>query len=261
MGQRIIISELEKIIIQQRYGMNITLLEQSDKSSEEDILQRLEDTFNLGPKTKNSIIKIIKNSFGKIDNKTILSIILPILISMNSCQTSGNGNCDSQTQIKLDGEMYEKYKEWDINNDSILDDYEKSNYASDYADSIISAAKNKAIGNFYGEKQKKSDEESGIEIKNIKFTKANEYSDYDVIKFSYKNNTGKDIDAISFSWYDLKDIFNEDIDPTYKGGYDDDGLKKGRTGYGSWDILERKVKTGKVYVSKIAFSDGSVWKN
>jgi phosphate starvation-inducible protein PhoH len=31
MGQRLLITEAEKITIQHRYGMNITLLEQSDK--------------------------------------------------------------------------------------------------------------------------------------------------------------------------------------------------------------------------------------
>ena len=258
MGQRLIITEAEKLTIQYKHGMDIVLLEESDKFSKEDILQKLNTTFDLGPKTKNSLNNILKNSFGKIDNKTIISIILPILISMNSCQTSGDGDCDSQTQIKLDGSMYEKYKEWDTNNDSVLDDYEKSNYGRDYAEKMVDSI----TLNVKDEFSKNSENNSGVNILSVKIVDADEYTNYKAIKLTYKNNTGKDISAISFAWYDLKDIFDEDVDAVLSpGGYDDDILRNGKTTSSTWDLSEKTVKSGKAYVSKIMFTDGTKWEN
>jgi hypothetical protein len=257
MSKQLLITEAEKISIQFRYGLKINLLEQSENFSKEEMVNKLTDTFNIGPKTQKIVTKFINSNFGKMSSKTIMSILLPVLINMTSCQNTGGDECDKDTEIKLSGEMLNKYGKFDTNKDGVLDDFEKQEYGRYAADSII----NSATQSFYDDKRIKSEKESGVEIKNVKFPKANEYSDYDAIKFSFKNNTGKNIEAISFSWYDLKDIFGDPIDPVYKGGYDSDGLKKGGTSYGQWDIMEKNVKSGKVYVSKIAFTDGSVWKN
>ena len=259
MGHRLLITEAEKVSIQYRYGMKIAILEQTNNLSKEDIIQKLDDTFDIGPKTKKTIVDIINKNFGKMNTKTLISVLLPILISMTSCQNTGgnSANCDDETQTKLSGDFYEKVKEYDYNKDSVLDDFEKTQYARGETDKLVDSLRT----NVDYERLKNSEKNSGVEIKNISFPKANEYSDYDCIKFSYKNNSGKDIEAISFVWFDLKDIFGEPIQPTYESGYDEDGLKNGRTGYGKWDILEKKVKSGKVYVGRIMFTDGTKWEN
>jgi hypothetical protein len=260
MGQRLLITEAEKITIQHRYGMNITLLEQSDKFSKEEILQRLNNTFNLGPKTKRAVSNAIENNFGTMSSKALLSIILPLLINMTSCQNTGGNteDCDTETQRKLDGDLYEKYKEWDVNNDSIIDDVEIAQYSRDETQRYLDSAKTSDMD----KRLENSKTNSGVEILNVKFVNDNDYSDYKNIKITYKNNTGKNISAISFKWYDLKDVFDEDVESTLsKGGYDSDGLKKGRTTSGTWELKETKVKSGKVYVDKIMFDDGSKWLN
>lgn len=260
MSKRLIITEAEKITIQHRYGINITLLEQSDKFSKEEILQRLDDTFSLGPKTKRTLSKVIETNFGKIGSKTLLTMILPLLINMTSCQSTGGDteDCDTETQRKLEGELYDKYKEWDTNNDSIMDDDEIAQYSRDQTQRYIDSANTSENEKYL----KNSQSNSGIDILDIKFVNDNDYSDYKNIKIAYKNNTGKDIDAILFRWYDLKDIFDEDVDATLsKAGYDDDGLKKGRTTTSTWELNEPKVKSGKAYIEKIMFSDGTKWEN
>lgn len=150
---------------------------------------------------------------------------------------------------------------YDSDGDGFVSDLEIEIAAEKETQDLVDSLTNFHHNNYYVEKQSKSDKESNIEIRGISFPSANEYSNYDAIEFSYKNNTGKDIAAISFSWYDLKDVFGESINPTYTGGYSESTLRQGKTGYGSWDLLEKKVKSGKVFVSKIAFKDGTVWKN
>lgn len=256
MGQRLIITEAEKISIQYRYGMNIVLLEESDKLSKEEMLQKLNNTFDMGPKTKKAVAKVIETNFGNMNGKALLSLILPLLINMTSCQSNGGDECDKDTEIKLSGEMLNKYGKFDTNKDGVLDDFEKQEYGRYAADSIIKSG----TQSFYDDERIKSEKESGIDVLGVKFINDNDYSDYKNIKITYKNSTGKDISAISFRWYDLKDVFDEDVEAILsKGGYDDEGLRNGKTTSGTWELKEPKVKSGKVYVDKIMFSDGTKW--
>jgi hypothetical protein len=258
MGQRLIITEAEKISIQYRYGMNIVLLEESDKLSKEEMLQKLNNTFDMGPKTKKAVAKVIETNFGNMNGKALLSLILPLLINMTSCQSNGGDECDKDTEIKLSGEMLNKYGKFDTNKDGVLDDFEKQEYGRYAADSIIKSG----TQSFYDDERIKSEKESGIDVLGVKFINDNDYSDYKNIKITYKNSTGKDISAISFRWYDLKDVFDEDVEAILsKGGYDDEGLRNGKTTSGTWELKEPKVKSGKVYVDKIMFSDGTKWEN
>jgi len=82
---------------------------------------------------------------------------------------------------------------------------------------------------------------------------------------TYKNVSGKKIEAIRFRWYgedafgdpaDMGGLFNDGTG----GGFDDDPLRPGQTRTSSWDILSsRGKKVKKAWAYEVAFSDGTKW--
>ncbi|HET9430456.1 MAG TPA: hypothetical protein VFO70_04730, partial [Chitinophagaceae bacterium] len=84
-----------------------------------------------------------------------------------------------------------------------------------------------------------------VKVLSAKFV-TKEYSNYKDISLSYKNVSGKKIEAIRFRWYG-ENSFNEPADmggilEGWGGGFDDDGLKPGAKGYGTWGILSKDGK-------------------
>jgi len=107
MGQRLIITESERIEIQKMYGLKINIMEQSDGLNKRDLLQKIMDSFEMGPKTLKTVNKYINDKFNKISNKLLLASLIPILINMSSCQSSGNDkeNCDEITDIRIKDDL------------------------------------------------------------------------------------------------------------------------------------------------------------
>jgi hypothetical protein len=108
---------------------------------------------------------------------------------------------------------------------------------------------------------------SGFPVKILKAVFSHEeYSNYKSVSLSYKNTSGKKIDAIRFKWYG-ENSFGEPADMTgiikgWGGGFDDSGLGVGKTGYGTWDVYSKDGKKIIVaYPTEIAFSDGTKWEN
>lgn len=95
--------------------------------------------------------------------------------------------------------------------------------------------------------------------------KEKEYSNYKDISLSYKNVSGKTISAIRFRWYGTN-AFNEPADmggleDRFGGGFTDETLRSGKTGYGTWNILSRDLKkVVKAWPTEVAFEDGTSWK-
>lgn len=92
-----------------------------------------------------------------------------------------------------------------------------------------------------------------------------EYSSYRNIKLTYKNVSGKAIQAIKFRWYGL-DGFNDPADmgstmaPGFREGFDDSGLRPRRTTVEAWDILSaRGKKVVNAWPIEVAFTDGTKW--
>jgi hypothetical protein len=92
-----------------------------------------------------------------------------------------------------------------------------------------------------------------------------EYSEYRDVALVFKNVSGKNISAISFSWYG-ETAFGEPADmgsmvlDGFGGGFDDDGLRAGRTGSGHWSVLSRNAKKLILaWPTKVAFEDGTKW--
>lgn len=78
------------------------------------------------------------------------------------------------------------------------------------------------------------------------------------VKLTYKNVSGKKIDAIKFKWIG-EDAFG---DPETGGGITDESLGDGKTTSATWATT---TKTGKKIIKawafEIAFSDGTKWEN
>jgi hypothetical protein len=257
MGQRLIITEEEKISIQQKYGITVTLVEQSENSSKEEIFQKLINTFKMGEKTKEKVNKILDSNFGKMSNKALITLLIPMLTTISACHSSGKTaeECEDTTN-EFTGE-FAKYKKYDGNGDGKLDDYEKEIAAASMADSLISSG----LQNARVEKSKYSEQNSGIEIINVKITH-NEYNTrYDNITVNFKNNNDKTISAIQFIWYDVKNAFDEPVDPTYDGGTMEKIIKPGVKTSGEWETYNDDIVSAKVYVEKIMFTDGTKWEN
>lgn len=91
-----------------------------------------------------------------------------------------------------------------------------------------------------------------------------EYSNYKDISLKYKNVSKKRISAIRFKWYG-ENAFNEPADmgalnEGWGGGFTDDILKPGATGYGTWGILSKDGKKVLIaYPYEVAFEDGTKW--
>ena len=186
--------------------------------------------------------------------KNIINILtLVVLFVMTSCQPSG----ESETQSKLSGELYMKYGKWDLNKDSILDDYERAMYAEDVTDSMINQSKE----NLYIKLAKNAEENSKVEIIKVSITH-NEYSTkWDNIKVTFKNNSNKTIKAIRFRWYDIKNSFDEQLDIHYGGGDMEENVGPNQKTSGEWETYEDRITSAKAYVSKIIYTDGTTWDN
>ena len=86
------------------------------------------------------------------------------------------------------------------------------------------------------------------------------------IRLTYKNVSDKNISAIRFKWYG-ENSFGEPADmgnynhDGFGAGYDDEGLRKGRTVTNQWSILSRDArKVVDVWPYEVVFADGSRWK-
>lgn len=128
MSKRLIITESERIHIQQRYGLKISLIEESNGLSKIDLLNKVTNSFEIGPKTLKKVVSFINSNFGKIPNKTLLTLIIPILTGMSACQSSNNvedSECDTIASIKINDDLWDEYKQYDFNNDNVVDDSEQ----------------------------------------------------------------------------------------------------------------------------------------
>jgi hypothetical protein len=92
-----------------------------------------------------------------------------------------------------------------------------------------------------------------------------EYSKYKSVRLTYKNVSGKKIEAIKFNWYGI-DAFGEPADmgsfmDGVGGGLDDDPLGPGKSSTSTWSILSRNGKKVELaWAYEVAFSDGTKWK-
>lgn len=108
---------------------------------------------------------------------------------------------------------------------------------------------------------------SPIKILNAKLFKE-EYSSYKSISLSYKNVSGKKVEAIKFKWYG-EDAFGKPADmgagsivEGYGGGFDDDPLGPGKSRTSQWSIYSsRGKKVILAWAYEVAFSDGTSWKS
>lgn len=107
---------------------------------------------------------------------------------------------------------------------------------------------------------------SGLEIKKAVFFNE-EYSDYKSIKLTYKNNSGKKIKAIKFTWYGVN-AFDEPAECgslSEKGfghGIDDDGLNNGQTTSSIWSVLSNDGdRIIRAWPTEVVYTDGSRWKS
>lgn len=109
----------------------------------------------------------------------------------------------------------------------------------------------------------------GDHLAPVRVTKAylfkEEYSSYKSIRLTFKNVSGKRIQAIRFEWYG-ENSFNEPADMgsySYEGygtGFDDDALGIGSSRSSTWSILSndgKKVIGARAY--EVAFIDGTKW--
>lgn len=113
--------------------------------------------------------------------------------------------------------------------------------------------------------------EDTIKAKNapVKILKARiiqkEYSSYKSISLTYKNVSGKDIEAIRFSWYGVN-AFDEPADmgsslvEGFGGGFMDDGLRANHSSSDTWSILSRDAKKViAAWPTEVVFEDGTKW--
>jgi hypothetical protein len=103
---------------------------------------------------------------------------------------------------------------------------------------------------------------SPVIVKKARFVER-EYSNYKDVRLTYKNVSGKRIDAIKFKWYGL-DAFGEAADAGgingLGGGFDDDPLSPGQTRTSTWPVLSRDgKKITSAFAYEIVFSDGTKW--
>jgi hypothetical protein len=159
--------------------------------------------------------------------------------------------------IEYDSTSSEKYDKFDTDSDGRLDEYEMKEYSHYVMDSMVNQSRIKS--DF--DKAKNSIDNSGVEITNVSITHDEYSSKWDNIRVSFKNSTGKTIKAIRFMWYDVKNAFGEELNPTYDGGNFTEIVKNGKQTYGTWETYEDQMESVKVYVSKIVFTDGTEWNN
>jgi hypothetical protein len=93
-----------------------------------------------------------------------------------------------------------------------------------------------------------------------------EYSSYKSVRLTWKNISGKRIEAVKFKWYG-EDAFGEPAEmggsvvAGFGGGYDDDPLGPGKTKSGTWEVLSPNgKKIVKAWPIEVVFANGSKWK-
>lgn len=110
----------------------------------------------------------------------------------------------------------------------------------------------------------------GLHLAPVKVTSARlfrpEYSNYKSISITFKNVSGKRVEAIKFKWYGI-DAFGDPADmgtgslvEGFGGGFDDDPLGIGKSRTSQWSILSRDgKKVVLAWAYEVAFSDGTRW--
>jgi len=186
-------------------------------------------------------------------SQTYLYLLATVSFILSSCDSQPKTNSETNDFV---GELA-KYQKYDENANGKFDDNEMEVAARAKTDSIM----NSASQNFQLEKSNFSQENSGIEITSVKIVH-DEYSPkWDKIQIKFKNNNNKTVKAIQFIWYDVKNVFDEPVSPTYTGGNMEEIIKPGGKTYGEWDTYSDDIVTAKVYVQKIMFTDGTKWVN
>jgi hypothetical protein len=105
--------------------------------------------------------------------------------------------------------------------------------------------------------------QSPVKIIKAWFTKR-EYSSYKDVAVTYKNTSGKKIEALRINWYG-ENAFNEPADMMsavdgVSGGYSDEPLKAGQTRTSEWNVMSRDgKKILRAWVTEVVFSDGTKW--
>ena len=133
--------------------------------------------------------------------------------------------------------------------------------AQQYADSMVTAMVGKTFLESEKELYEKSILSSPIEVISVLIVDDNSHSlGWKNIRVKYRNSSNKVVTAIRFSFYDIKNVFNEPWSSTlHSGGYDDEVLLPGKSRTSNWELADEKPKSGKAYVTKVMFNDGSSW--
>lgn len=144
----------------------------------------------------------------------------------------------------------------------MLSDAEIELQAQQAVDSTVAAIDNQ----IQAEAEAAAKNQEGAPVEVLKAELVNmEYSNHRNIRLKYKNVSDKTITGIKFEWYG-KNAFGDPADmgnimsPGRGGGFTDETLRPGRTGYGTWEILSTDAKTitaARAY--EVAFSDGTKW--
>ena len=92
-----------------------------------------------------------------------------------------------------------------------------------------------------------------------------EYSSYKDVVLTFKNVSGKKVEAIRFRWYCLN-AFGEPADmsgllePGFGAGYTEDPLRPGKSDNATWDGVSRNAKKiVKAWATEAVFDDGTKW--
>lgn len=83
---------------------------------------------------------------------------------------------------------------------------------------------------------------------------------YPELTIHVKNTTGKTISAIQF-YCESFNVYGEKLDNWDAGKrlYTDDKIYSNSSAYPTWQLIDNEVKTVKIYVYSVYFSDGSEW--
>ena len=108
--------------------------------------------------------------------------------------------------------------------------------------------------------------EAPIKVINARLVKR-EYSNYKDISLTYKNISDKKVSAVRFAWYgetafgDAADM-GTSVREGFGGGFDDEGLRPGKSKTAQWSILSRNAKKVVLaWPTEVAFEDGSKWES
>lgn len=143
-----------------------------------------------------------------------------------------------------------------------LSDVELDIMAAKAVDSAMAAAKSEALAE--DESKAKNQQDAPVQVLKSELVKM-EYSNHRNISLKYKNVSDKVITGIRFEWYG-KNAFGDPADmgnflqEGTGGGFTDETLRPGKTGYGTWEIFSNDAKTiTAVRAYEVAFEDGTKW--